>query len=80
MRGLHKSTGYFQSVAAREDWAAISKFAVANGLQVQAEKLTPPEHWGWRRIDKRIAKLREFLSAINLKFTLPSAKTGERIE
>lgn len=75
MKGLHKSTGYWQTQAAKADWKAIAEFAVANGLLSRVEELTPPDRWGWRRIDKRIAKLREFLLEINLEFTLPSAKT-----
>jgi hypothetical protein len=74
MRGLHKSTGYWQSQAAKEDWAAIAEFANQNGLGDVADKLTPPDNWGWRRIDKRIAKLREALRAIELEFVLPSRR------
>jgi hypothetical protein len=74
MRGLHKSTGYWQTVAAKKDWEALAEFAVKNGLKKEADKLTPPDNWGWRRIDKRIAKLREALRAIELEFVLPSRR------
>jgi hypothetical protein len=66
MRGLHKSTGYWQTQAARGDWTAMAKFAGDNGLKSEAEK---------RRIDKQIVKLREVLQNANLEFVLPSAKS-----
>lgn len=78
MRGLHKGTGYWQTQAAKEDWTAMAKFAADNGLENEAEKLSPADNWGWRRIDKRIAKLRELLQEKNLEFVLPSyAKVSE---
>lgn len=73
MRGLYKSTGFWQTQAAKGDWIAIAEFARQNEFGEEVEKLTPPEHWGWRRIDKRIAKLQEVLSGAGLNFTLPSA-------
>lgn len=72
MKGLHKSTGYWQTQAAKKDWEAIAEFAEGNGFEEQAEKLAPSESWGWRRIDKRIAKMKEVLASKNLEFILPS--------
>lgn len=74
MRGLYKSTGYWQTQAAKEDWSAIAEFASENGLEDEANKLTPPDNWGWRRIDKRIAKLQETLTEVGLEFIVPSAR------
>ena len=73
MRGLHRSTGYWQTQAAKEDWAAMAEFASENGFKEQADKFAPSTNWGWRRIDKCIGRLREFLQDNALEFTLPSA-------
>ena len=74
MRGLYRATAYWQTQAAKEDWAAIEGFAIKNGLREIVEELTPPTDWGWRRIDRRIGKLQEALCGIGLEFVLPSAK------
>ena len=77
MIGLYRTTGYWQTQAAKEDWAALEGFATRNGLGEMAKDLTPPNNWGWRRIDKRIAKLREALGEIGAEFVLPSAASIE---
>ena len=77
MIGLYRTTGYWQSQAAKEDWAALEGFATRNGLGEMAKDLTPPNNWGWRRIDRRIEKLQEALRKIGLEFVLPSAMLSE---
>jgi len=80
MKGLYKSTGYWQTQAAKEDWTAIAEFASENGLKEIADVLIPPGNWGWRRIDGSIGKLREALGEIGAQFVLPSAAPSKRSE
>lgn len=62
MQGLYKSTGYFQTQAARADWDYLAKFANENDLSIAAKELAPPDNAGWRTIDKQIKKLRDVLA------------------
>jgi len=61
MRGLYKATGYYQTLEAREDWERIAQQAIDAGSPELVEKFRPKDGWGWRRIDRCIAKLRSAL-------------------
>lgn len=77
MRGLWKSTGYWNTVESQKDWQALAEFAINHGLAKEVSQLEPPPEFGWRRIDKRISKLKEELSKIGWNvIKLPSANSG----
>lgn len=61
-RGLWKLHNVCNNVGARQDWLAWRKIAEDAGRKDLADKYEPPAHFGWRRIDKRIAMLRSALN------------------
>jgi hypothetical protein len=65
MRGLwkihHAVVDPVYTRDAWRDWNALAEKAIAQGRQDLVDKYQPPADWSWRRIDKRIAKLREEL-------------------
>jgi hypothetical protein len=77
-RGLYKLHNAAQTIAAKEDWQFLADYADRQGLAAKVDKLTPPENWGWKRIDRRIAKLKEALRDANKEVPkLPSEGTSE---
>ena len=57
-KGLVKTTAYFNTVAAREDWRKLAAEVTAAGFADLVVAHQPPEGAGWRKIDRAIAKLK----------------------
>ena len=58
--GLHKATAYYNKIEALKDWADLVNAAkcvrVAENMAI-----APKPEFGWKRIDKCTAKLRELI-------------------
>lgn len=65
MKNLTKITNYYNNIQAREDWRKVAAFAAQAGLSAEAIALAPVDidTATWRRIDRRIDKLRERAAA-----------------
>jgi len=60
LRGLHKSSGYWNTIEARKDWFRLRANALELGVpEAEVDECAPPAKAGWRTIDKHIALLRE---------------------
>lgn len=64
MRGLHKATGYYNTLEARRDWEELVKKAL-NVPVFEIVKIAPKSEWGWRKIDKNIAKLKKLIGGVS---------------
>jgi hypothetical protein len=74
-RGLIKATNYYQNLEAVNDWLTICRDAASRGYGDLAVKFAPPEGAGWRKIDKRIAKLREAMNVADATIDLDKRQT-----
>lgn len=59
-RGIWKLHGIAQTIEARKDWSALVQTALRVPV-AEIEAVTPKPEYGWRRIDKCIAKLRALI-------------------
>lgn len=60
MHGLHKATGYYNTLEAWRDWDAMVKKAL-NVPVHELNKIAPKPGTGWKTVDKSIGKLRELI-------------------
>jgi hypothetical protein len=61
MNGLWKATNYYNRLEAWRDWEKL--LATAGNVPLgEVLRVAPKPEYGWRRIDKCIAKLRELIA------------------
>ena len=61
--GLNKATNYYNRVEAWRDWHKLATQVCDAGMPELVRKYAPLETFGWRKVDKCIAKLRAAFEA-----------------